>query len=85
MGGGEGEGVILPYAFLQQASGQIFEDDVIYFSSTLDICFIIHHHALDSQQRFRHRQNMDFAHHFSYPKEHWVLYLTVTKQIYCPL
>ncbi len=30
-----------PHPFLQQASGQVFKDDVNGFSSTSDICFMI--------------------------------------------
>jgi hypothetical protein len=31
-----------PHPFLQQASGEIFEDDVNGFSSTADICFMVY-------------------------------------------
>ncbi len=36
----EGEGLLRPPPFLQQASGQMFKDDGFVFSSTSDICFM---------------------------------------------
>ncbi len=39
--GVKGEALLRPaHPFLQQASGQVFEDDVNGFYSTLDICFL---------------------------------------------